>query len=191
MRPSLALDPQRRRPLLMWQEHSQHPWLCSCRDRSVGRLFGSTERERGAQHPHSVASTVGAPSCCGCWTRDWRAPSLPQVGTITVLNCVMAGAPASASRTPHFRSSVALQSVPPWRATYPPEAFSDTDRDTDRVPSHTPGRDRRDDQHWRSPSRTFSQHVYDERAPRDAGGFPFALSTRRALDQGRRAPIAH
>ena len=35
-----------------------------------------------------------------CWTRDWRAPSLPQVGIITVLNCVMAGAPASASRTP-------------------------------------------------------------------------------------------
>ena len=34
------------------------------------------------------------------WTRDWRAPSLPQVGTITVLDCVMAGAPASASRTP-------------------------------------------------------------------------------------------
>ena len=40
-------------------------------------------------------------------------------------------------------------------------------------------------------SRTFSQHVYDERAPRDAGGFSFALSTRQALDQGRRAPIAH
>lgn len=58
------------------------------------------DREELPQHPHSVASTVGAPSCCGCWTRDWRAPSLPQVGTITVLNCVMAGAPASASRTP-------------------------------------------------------------------------------------------
>ena len=29
------------------------------------------------------------------------------------------------------------------------------------------------------------------RAPRDAGGFSFALSTRQALDQGRRAPIAH
>ena len=40
-------------------------------------------------------------------------------------------------------------------------------------------------------SRTFSQHVYDERAPRDAGGFSFALSTCQALDQGRRAPIAH
>ena len=39
-------------------------------------------------------------------------------------------------------------------------------------------------------SRTFSQHVYDERAPRDAGGFPFALSTRRALDQGRRASVS-
>ena len=60
----------------------------------------AVEREAVPQHPHSVASTVGAPSCCGCWTRDWRAPSLPQVGTITVLNCVMAGAPASASRTP-------------------------------------------------------------------------------------------
>ena len=60
----------------------------------------AVEREAGPEHPHSVASTVGAPSCCGCWTRDWRAPSLPQVGTITVLNCVMAGAPASASRTP-------------------------------------------------------------------------------------------
>ena len=58
------------------------------------------DREELPQHPHLVASTVGAPSCCGCWTRDWRAPSLPQVGTITVLNCVMAGAPASASRTP-------------------------------------------------------------------------------------------
>ena len=57
------------------------------------------DREELPQHPHSVASTVGAPSCCGCWTRDWRAPSLPQVGTITVLNCVMAGAPARASRT--------------------------------------------------------------------------------------------
>ena len=65
--------------------------------------YGSSvqiDREELPQHPHSVASTVGAPSCCGCWTRDWRAPSLPQVGTITVLNCVMAGAPASASRTP-------------------------------------------------------------------------------------------
>ena len=30
-------------------------------------------------------------------------------------------------------------------------------------------------------SRTFSQHVYDERAPRDAGGFSFALSTHQAL----------
>ena len=67
----------------------------------------------------------------------------------------------------------------------------DTDTDTDRVPSHTSRRDRRDDQRWRNPSRTFSQHVYDERAPRDAGGFSFALSTRQALDQGRRAPIAH
>ena len=67
----------------------------------VLRWPGATavEREAGPEHPHSVASTVGAPSCCG-WTRDWRAPSLPQVGTITVLNCVMAGAPASASRTP-------------------------------------------------------------------------------------------
>ena len=65
--------------------------------------YGSSvqiDREELPQHPHSVASTVGAPSCCGCWTRDWRAPSLPQVGIITVLNCVMAGAPASASRTP-------------------------------------------------------------------------------------------
>ena len=67
------------------------------------QMYGSSvriDREELPQHPHSVASTVGAPSCCGCWTRDWRAPSLPQVGTITVLNCVMAGAPASASRTP-------------------------------------------------------------------------------------------
>ena len=67
------------------------------------QMYGSSvriDRETCPEHPHSVASTVGAPSCCGCWTRDWRAPSLPQVGTITVLNCVMAGAPASASRTP-------------------------------------------------------------------------------------------
>ena len=67
------------------------------------QMYGSSvriDRETCTEHPHSVASTVGAPSCCGCWTRDWRAPSLPQVGTITVLNCVMAGAPASASRTP-------------------------------------------------------------------------------------------
>ena len=41
-RASLLLDPQRRRPLLMWQRLSRHPWLCPCRDRSVGRLFGST-----------------------------------------------------------------------------------------------------------------------------------------------------
>ena len=34
------------------------------------------------------------------WTRDWRVLLLPQVGTITVLDCVMVGAPASASRTP-------------------------------------------------------------------------------------------
>ena len=61
-----------------------------------------------------------------------------------------------------------------------------TDTDTDRVPSHTPRRDRRDDQRWRNPSRTFSQHVYDERAPRDAGGFSFALSTRQALDRSSR-----
>ena len=43
-RASLALDPQRRRPLLMWQGHSRHPWLCPCRDRRVGRLFGSIVR---------------------------------------------------------------------------------------------------------------------------------------------------
>ena len=41
---ALALDPQRRRPLLMWQGHSRHPWLCPCRDRRVGRLFGSIVR---------------------------------------------------------------------------------------------------------------------------------------------------
>ena len=77
------------------QTGERHPW--------ISFLCGSSvriDREELPQHPHSVASTVGAPSCCGCWTRDWRAPSLPQVGTITVLNCVMAGAPASASRTP-------------------------------------------------------------------------------------------
>ena len=44
LREALALDPQRRRPLLMWQRHSRHPWLCPCRDRSVGRLFGSIVR---------------------------------------------------------------------------------------------------------------------------------------------------
>ena len=68
----------------------------------VLRWPGATavEREAAPEHSHSVALTVGAPSCCGCWTRDWRAPSIPQVGIITVLNCVMAGAPASASRTP-------------------------------------------------------------------------------------------
>ena len=60
----------------------------------------AVEREVVPQHPHSVASTVGAPSCCGCWTRDWRVLLIPQVGTITVLDCVMVGAPASASRTP-------------------------------------------------------------------------------------------
>ena len=43
-RASLLLDPQRRRPLLMWQGHSRHPWLCPCRDRRVGRLFGSIVR---------------------------------------------------------------------------------------------------------------------------------------------------
>ena len=68
----------------------------------VLRWPGATavEREAGPEHPHSVASTVGAPSCCGCWTSDWRVLLLPQVGTITVLDCVMVGAPASASRTP-------------------------------------------------------------------------------------------
>ena len=68
----------------------------------VLRWPGATavEREAGPEHPHSVASTVGASSCCGCWTRDWHILLLPQVGTITVLDCVMVGAPASASRTP-------------------------------------------------------------------------------------------
>ena len=33
----------------------------------------------------------------------------------------------------------------------------------------------------RENSRTLSRRVYDERAPRDAGGFSFALSTRQAL----------
>ena len=83
------------------RRHADDPRPCRQRLRCMGRLFGSTVlRGTGPEHPHSVASTVGAPSCCGCWTRDWRAPSLPQVGTITVLNCVMVGAPASASRTP-------------------------------------------------------------------------------------------
>ena len=76
--------------MFLLRQNSEVPYASSVR----------IDRERRPQHPHSVASTVGAPSCCGCWTRDWRAPSLPQVGTITVLNCVMAGAPASASRTP-------------------------------------------------------------------------------------------
>ena len=40
----------------------------------------------------------------------------------------------------------------PWQVAPAP---SDTDTDTDRVPSHTLGRGKRDDQHWRSPSRTF------------------------------------
>ena len=44
LRPTLALDPQRRPPLLMWQRHSRHPWLCPCRDRSMGRLFRSIVR---------------------------------------------------------------------------------------------------------------------------------------------------
>ena len=44
LREALAIDPQRRRPPLMWQRHSRHPWLCPCRDRSVGRLFGSIVR---------------------------------------------------------------------------------------------------------------------------------------------------
>ena len=42
--------------------------------------------------------------------------------------------------------------------------LADTDTDTDRVPSHTPGRDRRDDQHWRNPSRTFSRSAYESPA---------------------------
>ena len=66
-----------------------------------------------------------------------------------------------------------------------------TDTDTDRVPSHTSRRDRRDDQHWRTPSRTFSQSAYDESPARCWRPSVRLERARRAPDQGRRAPIAH
>ena len=122
LREALAIDPQRRRPPLMWQRHSRHPWLCSCREKSMGRLFRSIVRSslniRIRWRPPS-AHQVGTKllRSCGCWTRDWRAPALPQVGTITVLNCVMA---VGLLLRPHgHRSSVASQSVSPWRAPCP------------------------------------------------------------------------
>ena len=68
--------------------------------------------------------------------------------------------------------------------------LADTDTDTDRVPSHTPGRDRRDDQHWRNPSRTFSRSAYDESPARCWRPSIRLERARRAPDQGRRAPIA-
>jgi len=49
----------------------------------------------------------------------------------------------------------------PWQVA-PAPSDTDTDTDTDRVPSHTLGRGKRDDQYWRSPSRTFSWSAYDE-----------------------------
>ena len=66
-----------------------------------------------------------------------------------------------------------------------------TDTDTDRVPSHTSRRDRRDDQHWRNPSRTFSRSAYDESPARCWRPSVRLERARRAPDQGRRAPIAN
>ena len=63
--------------------------------------------------------------------------------------------------------------------------------DTDRVPSHTSGRDRRDDQHWRSPSRTFSWSAYDESPARCWRPSIRLERAHQAPDQGRRAPIAN
>ena len=68
---------------------------------------------------------------------------------------------------------------------------SSADTDTDRVPSHTPGRDRRDDQCWRNPSRTFSRSAYDESPARCWRPSIRLERAHQAPDQGRRAPIAN
>ena len=70
-------------------------------------------------------------------------------------------------------------------------ADSYTYADTDRVPSHTPGRDRRDDQCWRNPSRTFSWSAYDESPARCWRPSIRLERAHQAPDQGRRAPIAN
>ena len=73
-----------------------------------------------------------------------------------------------------------------------PRSLADlsTDTDTDRVPSHTSRRDRRDGQHWRNPSRTFSRSAYDESPARCWRPSVRLERAHQAPDQGRRAPIA-
>ena len=75
------------------------------------------------------------------------------------------------------------------------QTIADTDTDTDRVPSHTSGRDRRDDQHclarMRENSRTFPRCAYDKGPARCWQPSRRLERARRAPDQGRRAPVAH
>ena len=52
-------------------------------------------------------------------------------------------------------------------------------------------RDKRDDQHWRSPSRTFSWSAYDESPARCWRPSIRLERAHQAPDQGRRAPIAN
>ena len=81
--------------------HADDPRPCGRGLRCMGRLFGSTVKRapnirirwRPPSAHHKLLRLLDARLARPIAT-------VPQVGTITVLNCLMAGAPASASQTP-------------------------------------------------------------------------------------------
>ena len=65
--------------------------------------------------------------------------------------------------------------------------YAATDTDTDRVPSHTSRRDRRDDQCWRNPSRTFLEgRPWEQRSADEyQAALGLWLGERLAADEGQ------